>query len=140
VTTAPARQSQVATFVLDSGALIALERARPEITALLLQVRTGRARVVVPDAVLAQVWRGGSGRQARLAALLGLKPEQCVKVPLETGAAKQIGTMIGQCAHADVVDVHVALLARQQNAVVITTDPDDLVKVDDGLADRIVKL
>jgi predicted nucleic acid-binding protein len=140
VTGGPAQQRQVGTFVLDSGALIALERARPEITALLLQVRAGRARVIVPDAVLAQVWRGGSGRQARIAALLGLKPEQCVKVPLETGAAKRIGTAIGQCAHADVVDVHVALLARQHHAAVVTTDLDDLVKIDAGLADRIVKL
>lgn len=140
MTSAPARQNQVTTFVLDSGALIALERARPEITALLMQVRAGGARMIVPDAVLAQIWRGGSGRQARIAALLGLKSEQCMKVPLETGAAKQIGTLIGQCAHADVVDVHVALLARQFNAVVVTTDLDDLVKIDAGLADRIVKL
>ena len=71
----------VATFVVDSDALIGLERARPELTALLLQVRAGRARVVVPDAVLAKVWRGGTGRQARIAALLGLSPQQCLKVP-----------------------------------------------------------
>ena len=63
-----------------------------------------------------------------------------MKVPLETGAAKQIGKTIGQCAHADVVDVHVALLARQHKAMVVTTDLDDLVKIDAGLADRTMKL
>lgn len=130
----------VATSVLDSGALIALERALPELTALLLQVRAGRARVIVSDAVLAQVWRGGTGRQARIATLLGLKSEQCVKVPLETEAAKRIGTVIGQCAHADVVDVHVALLARQHHAAVVTSDPKGLLKIDAGLTDRLVQI
>ena len=102
----------VEAFVLDSGALIALERAEPAMTGLLMRVRTGQARLVLPDAVLAQVWRGGAGKQARIAALLGLKAGRCVTVPLETAAAKRIGLTIGQCGHADVVDVHVALVAR----------------------------
>jgi predicted nucleic acid-binding protein len=133
-------KAPIATFVLDSGALIGLERAQPELTALLQQVRAGRARVIVPDAVLAQVWRGGTGRQARIAALLGLTPQQCLKVPLETDAAKRIGTAIGRCSHADVVDVHVALLARQHGAAVVTSDPDDLLKIDATLAERLVRL
>jgi hypothetical protein len=44
-------------------------------TRLLIEVRSGAARVIVPDAVLAQVWWGGHGKQARIAALLGLKAE-----------------------------------------------------------------
>jgi len=72
--------------------------------------------LVVPDPVVAQVWRGGSGRQARVAALLGLKPERCTTVPLDTEAAKRIGTVIGTSGHADVVDVHVALVAVDHRA------------------------
>lgn len=113
------RPTPVATFVLDSGALIALERALPELTALLVQVRAGRARI---------------------ATLLGLKSEQCVRVALETKAAKRIGVVIGQSGHADVVDVHVALLTRQHDAAVVTSDPNDLLKIDAGLADRLVQI
>jgi len=96
--------------------------------------------LIVPDAVLAQVWRGGGGRQARLSTLLGLKPEQCLKVPLETDAAKRIGATIGRCGHSDVVDVQVALLARHHRAAVVTSDRDDLVDVDPDLGDLIVDI
>ena len=130
----------VVRYVLDSGALIALEKASPLMTRLLMQVRSGAARVIVPDAVLAQVWRGGTGRQARLAALLGLKPERCAKIALDTGAAKQIGVRIGQCGQGDAVDVQVALVAETQAAAVVTSDRNDIVAISPGLADLIVDI
>ncbi|MPZ67681.1 MAG: PIN domain nuclease [Pseudonocardiaceae bacterium] len=133
-------EPMVPAFVLDSGALIALERAAPAMTALLLRVRSGHARLVVPDAVLAQVWRGGSGRQARIAALLGLQRKQCERVALETDTAKRIGMRIHDCGHADVVDVHVALLVGEHRAAVITSDRDDILAVDSNLKDRIVEV
>ncbi|MGH3873884.1 MAG: hypothetical protein ACRDSR_20665 [Pseudonocardiaceae bacterium] len=128
------------TFILDSGALIALERAAPTMTSLLMRVRAGQARLVVPDGVIAQVWRGGTGRQARISALLGLTPERCVTVPLETTAAKRVGLAIGQGAPADVVDVHVALVARDHRAAVITSDRDDILLVAPDLKERIVEI
>lgn len=128
------------TFTLDSGALIALERSAPAMTALLMRVRAGQARLIVPDSVLAQVWRGGTGRQARVSALLGLKPERCVMVPLETAVAKRIGLAIGKCGHADVVDAHVALVARDHRAPVITSDRDDILAVAPDLRDWIVEV
>ena len=94
--------------------------------------------MLVPDAVLAQVWRSGAGRQARISALLGLKAEQCGKIPLDTEAAKRIGARVGQCGHADVVDVHVALAARHYGAAVITSDRDDTLAVDSGLKEMVV--
>lgn len=127
-------------FVLDSGALIAVERAAPAMTALLLRVRSGEARLILPDAVLAQVWRGGSGRQARIAALLGLQREQCERVALETDAAKRIGVRIRDCRHADVVDVHVALAAGDHRAAVITSDRGDILAVDPNLQERIIEI
>lgn len=130
----------VPTFVLDSGALIALEKASPSMTALLLTVRAGDARLIVPDSVLAQVWRTGSGRQARIGALLGLQPEQCRTVPLDTVAAKRIGVQIAECGHGDVVDVHVAITARDAGAAVITSDPDDIVAVMPALKNFIVRI
>jgi predicted nucleic acid-binding protein len=127
-------------FVLDTGALIALERAAPAMTGLLAKVRSGHARLVIPDAVVAQVWRGGGGRQARVAALLGLKPDQCTTVALDTAAAKRIGVAIRQSGHPDVVDVHVAITTIDLDAAVITSDRNDLVDVDDRLRDRIVDI
>lgn len=124
--------------MLDTGALIALERADRVMTGLLTRVRAGRARLVIPDAVVAQVWRGGSGRQARLATVLGLKPDYCHAVPLDREAARRIGTAIGASGHADVVDVHVAIVASDHRAVVVTSDRNDLIKVAPGLRDRIL--
>lgn len=107
-------------------------------TRLLMEVRSGTARVIVPDAALAQVWRGGAGRQARIAALLGLKPERCAKVALDTDMAKRIGVKIGECDHADVVDVQVALVADEQAAAVVTSDRDDIAAIIPELAEFIV--
>lgn len=136
MTTAPAPVR----YVLDSGALIALEKASPLMTRLLMEVRSGAARVIVPDAVLAQVWRGGTGRQARIAALVGLRPEQCATVALDTVTAKRIGVRIGECGHADVVDVQVALVAGAQQAAVVTADRDDILAADPGLAELIIDI
>lgn len=128
----------VQTFAMDTGALIALERADPLMTGILARVRAGRARLVIAEAVVAQVWRGGTGRQARLGALLGLKSDQCTAVPLDREAAKAIGRTIGTYGHTDVVDVHVAILALHHNAVVVTSDRDDVTRVAPELAGRIL--
>lgn len=127
-----------AELVLDSGALIALEKARPEMTALLMRVRAGEARMLVPDAVIAQVWRGGSGRQARVAALLSLKRDRCARLRLDTQAAKRIGVRIGTCGHTDITDVHVALTAEDHGAGVVTSDRQDILKVSPALRDVIM--
>jgi hypothetical protein len=86
------------------------------------------------------VWRGGIGRQARISALRDLKPERCITAFLETGTAKRIELAIGECGHADVVDVHVALVARDHRAVVITSDRDDILSVAPDLQERIVEV
>lgn len=125
-------------FVVDTGALIALERADPLMTGLLARVRAGRARLVVSEAVIAQAWCGGSGRQARLAALLRLQSDQCTAVPLDREAGKGIGRAIGASGHPDVVDVHVAILALHHGAVVVTSDRDDVTRVAPELASRIL--
>lgn len=129
-----------ATFVLDAGALVALERADDFMLELLRRVRAGRGRLILPDPVLAQAWRGGSGRQARISTLAALRPEFCERVPLDTDAAKQIGARIAECGHSDVIDVHVALLALQHSAVVITSDRSDIETVDAALHERIVDI
>ena len=127
-----------AELVLDSGALVALEKARPEITALLMRVRAGEVRMLVPDAVIAQVWRGGGGRQARVAALLSLKRDRCARLRLDTPTAKRIGVRIGTCGHTDIADVHVALAAEDHGAGVVTSDRQDILTVSPALRDVIM--
>lgn len=58
------------TLILDSGALIAVERGSRELLALLNQERLAGRPPLTRGDVVGQVWRGGP-RQARLAALLG---------------------------------------------------------------------
>ena len=79
-------------FTLDTGALIALERAEERVTALLHRVlATPDAVIHIPAGVLAQAFRGGT-RQARLARLL--KHPQTSIVPLAL-IAQVIGLLLG---------------------------------------------
>ena len=58
------------TLVLDAGALVAVERDSRELIALIKrECLLGRVPVT-HGGVVGQLWRGGSGRQARLAQLL----------------------------------------------------------------------
>lgn len=114
-------------LVLDTGALLALERGAPRVRALLRRALEGGGVLCVPAGVVAQAWRGGP-RQARVARLLG---DPIVEVlPLDDVTARSVGLLCGRSGHADIVDVHVALLARKRGAVVVTSDPDDLQRVD----------
>ena len=117
-------------LVLDSGALIALERADEFVRSLTERaVRTG-TDIHVPAGVVAQVWRNGT-RQARLATLLRSRG---IKVaPLDLGEARAAGVLCGRSGTADIVDASVVLLARRHRAPVITSDPDDLARIDPTL-------
>ena len=47
--------------------------------------------------------------------------------------ARAVGEMCAGSRHADVIDVHVALCARERGHAVVTSDPDDLARVDPAL-------
>ncbi|GAA2363768.1 PIN domain-containing protein [Nonomuraea africana] len=132
-------------FVLDSGALIQLERGNGKMIELLAQVIEGTIVVTIPRTVLAEVWRGGP-RQARLAALLKLadaEPANRVVIDeLTRQRAKEIGKKIGSCGHDDIVDVNVALCGRnpssgQVDRTIVTADKADLIRVDPELRHAI---
>ncbi len=117
-------------ITFDAGALIAIERRSGRMQALLEEIDRRDWQVAVPAGAVAQAWRGGP-RRARIAALLG--DERTEVVPLDDPAARAVGLLCGRSGHADVVDVSVALCARQHNLHVVTSDPDDLRAVDDAL-------
>lgn len=118
------------TLVLDSGALIAIEKRDPRLLALLDQLADGRIAAHVPSTVVAQVWRG-SRRQHGLMRLL--KAEALRVHAFTEAVAYQVGMLLAASSTADVVDAHVALLARSLSAPVLTSDPDDLERLDPKL-------
>lgn len=122
-------------LTLDAGALIAVERGDGRVRALLRGAAVGGHPVVVPAGVLAQVWRGGS-RQARVAALLDTV--DVVIEDLDGPAARAVGVLCGRVGRADVVDGHVALVARQRRHTVVTSDPADIAAFDPHLPIAVV--
>lgn len=44
--------------------------------------------------------------------------------------ARAVGAICARSGHADVVDVHVALCARERNHAVVTSDPKDIARID----------
>lgn len=95
--------------------------------ALLEAAREARASLAVTAPVIAQAWRDGR-RQARLSTFLKL-PELEVEA-FKTADARAVGVLARLSGHSDVVDVHVALIAGQQGRTVLTSDPDDIHRVD----------
>jgi len=121
--------------VLDAGALIAVERGAHLLRRYLLLADEGAVTIVTSAAVVAQVWRGGA-RQARLAKLL--RSDLVEEVWLDRETSRRIGVLASVTGGVDVVDGHIALIAEERDAVVLTSDPDDLAKW--GLArQRIVR-
>jgi predicted nucleic acid-binding protein len=122
-------------FVLDSGALIALERRAAFLLDVLDEVLRGAVQVVIPRTVIAQVWRG-TPRQANLSRLIGAAgpaDSPVVIDELTAERAKKIGMAIGRTSHPDMVDVHVALAAAERGHAVLTSDDADIAHVDADL-------
>jgi predicted nucleic acid-binding protein len=130
VGSAGARSRVTGAITFDAGALIAIERRSRRMQALLEEIDRRDWQVAVPAGAVAQAWRGGP-RQARIAALLS--DERTQIVALDDPVARAVGLLCGRSGHSDVVDVSVALCARQRNLHVVTCDPEDLRAVDDAL-------
>jgi predicted nucleic acid-binding protein len=107
-------------IVLDTGALIALERNDRSVWAALKLAASSNADVVVPSAALAQVWRGTSS-QARLSKAL----QYCVIASFDA-VARAVGELCGRTRTADICDAQVAIIAAARGDVLYTSDPGDL--------------
>ena len=60
-------------YVLDTGALIAAERGKQRLMRFFWLARSGRARLVIPLAVVAEWWRGRSDVRDHMKAALDLQ-------------------------------------------------------------------
>jgi hypothetical protein len=111
-------------LVLDTGALLAFERGDRAIAALLEAARRRGEAPRTSSGCVAQAWRGGGPRQALLARVLRGVQERA----LEPRVSRSIGEILGRTAIDDVVDGHVALLARAGD-LVLSSDPDHVRKL-----------
>lgn len=112
--------------VLDTGALIALDRADPHVVRLLELAHA----VHIPAGALAQAWRDPQ-RQARLSrvvAAVGTKIHA-----LDAEQAQTAGSLLALTSTSDVIDATVVLVARSVAGVAVTSDPDDLRRLDPGI-------
>ena len=114
-------------ITLDAGGLIALDRDDRRVLVLLARAREIGARVTVPATALAQAIRQPQ-RQARLTRLVR-QPTTDV-VPLDRVDATNVGRLLSTSATADIADAHVVICARRAGQQVVTSDPDDLRKLD----------
>jgi hypothetical protein len=112
---------------LDAGALIALERGDRRMIALLQQTLKAKRRFQVPAGVLGQVWRHGA-KQATLARFLRSTDVQIE--PLDEPLARACGELCGVAGTSDVIDASVVISARAHGGVIISSDPDDLSRLD----------
>ena len=107
-------------LVLDSGALVALERNERQMWVRLKAAQLEGDLPLTHAGVLGQVWRGGP-RQARLSQALGGIDVRA----LDEALGRAAGQLLGTAGLADVIDAGVVLLAADGDEIV-TVDREDL--------------
>ena len=116
--------------VLDTGALIAFERNDRRVRTLVELAVANRGALYAPAGVIAQAWRDGC-TQVRIARLLGSGAVGIAA--LDADEARAVGVLCRETGASDVVNASVVLLARRHSARVVTSDPDDLRRIDAAL-------
>jgi hypothetical protein len=109
-------------LVLDAGAFVAVERGDRDVVALVKRERLAGRPPVTCGGVVAQVWRGGHGRQVALARLLaGVEV-----VPVDDSLGRRAGMLLGRSGQSDAIDAAVVCLAADGDDI-LTSDPGDLL-------------
>lgn len=108
-------------LILDAGAFTATERGSRDVAALVKRERLAGRAPVTNGAVVAQVWRGGRGRQAPVARLLA----GTEVVPVGDRLGRRAGMLLAASGGSGAVDAAVMALATDGDDI-LTSDPDDL--------------
>lgn len=127
------RRTDLPDIVYDAGALIAAERGRREFLAMHRESLAAEIDPIVPDVVLAQVWRGSAGQ-----ALLSRVLAGCDVVATGERTARAAGVACGRAGTSDIVDAVVVVTAVRLAAPVVTDDPDDLRRLADALGAPLI--
>jgi hypothetical protein len=108
-------------LVLDAGAFVAVDRGDRDVVALVKRERLAGRPPVTSGGVVAQVWRGGRGRQVLLARLLA-----GVEVaPVDDSLGRRAGMLLARTGLSDAIDATVVCLAADGDDI-LTSDPVDL--------------
>jgi hypothetical protein len=108
-------------LVLDAGAFVAVERGDRDVVALIKRERQAGKPPRTCGGVVAQVWRGGHGRQAPVAQLLG----GVEVVPIDDMLGRRAGVLLARSGESDAIDAAVVCLAADGDDI-LTSDPSDL--------------
>lgn len=109
-------------LVLDAGAFVAVERGDRDVVALIKRERLADRVPVSHGGVVAQVWRGGTGRQVPVARLLA----GVDIAALDDGLGRRAGMLLARSGLADAIDAAVICLAGDGDDI-LTSDPGDLL-------------
>jgi len=108
-------------LLLDAGAFLAVERNDRDVVALIKAELAANRALKTHGGIVAQVWRGGTGRQAQLARLLpGIEV-----VPLDAELGRSAGMLLKAARAVDAIDAALVALASDGDDV-LTSDVDDL--------------
>jgi predicted nucleic acid-binding protein len=114
-------------IVLDAGALIALDRGDKRMIALLDQALAQGRAFRAPAGVVGQAWRDG---RVQVALARFLRSEEVEIFPLDEQLARSCGELCAATGSADVIDASVVILARERRDPIVTSDPNDLRRLD----------
>lgn len=120
-------RAATAGITLDTGALIALDRRDGRMIALLDRALAQRRTFRVPAGVVGQAWRDGR-TQVTLARFLRTREVEIV--PLDEHLSRSCGELCGATGTSDVIDASVVILARERQDIIVTSDADDLRRLD----------
>ena len=111
-------------LILDAGAFVAAERGNREVLARVKHERRLGRTPLTNGGVVAQVWRGGHGKQAPLAQLLA----SAEIAPVDDQLGKLAGMLLALTGGSDAIDASVVGLARDGDDI-LTSDPSDLLEL-----------
>ena len=117
-------------ITFDAGGLIAIDRGDRRALALLARAAERGFRTTIPASALAQAMRNPS-RQVRLSRLI--RQPSTDLVPLDGPDATLTGLLLAATRTHDVVDAHVVVCARRAGQAVVTSDAEDLRRLDSTL-------
>lgn len=112
------------TLILDAGAFVGLERDDRAMWRRLKAALLVASPPVTHGGVVAQVWRGGAGRQVLLARALA--SVDVAGVDEELGRAA--GLLLGRARMTDAIDAAVVALASEDDQIV-TSDATDVQRL-----------
>jgi predicted nucleic acid-binding protein len=128
-----------APLILDADGLDALTEQPPPdpLRALLAEAWARKSDVLVPALVCAECCQGAGRTRAVEASLAQHRGSRAVRpavrvVPTDFDLARRVGSILhgATASTADIVDAHcVAVASLQGRAVIVTADPDDMMRL-----------